>query len=292
MKNDKIIKPRLIIHGGAGKLEGTSDRQEQINGSLKTICQSSYLTLVEQGARESVLHAIRSLEDDSLFNAGTGSRLQADGEIRMSSSLMDSSTGIFSAVINVQNIRHPIDIADMLSREKHTVLAGKIATDFCRNRGVDYHDPITELRLAEYERQIKGSHGTVGAVALDKSGTIVSGSSTGGIGYEIPGRVSDTATVAGNYSSSVAGASCTGIGEEIVNDAVAAGVVIRVENGMSIHEAVQITIEKAKNSQKRYGLIALDCKSNIGYGFATEGMYYAYHDGDGITSFIDEMEFK
>ncbi len=84
MKNDKIVKPRLIIHGGAGKLEGTSDRQEQIEQSLKTICQLSYSILLEEGAREAVLHAIRLLEDDSLFNAGTGSRLQADGKIRMS----------------------------------------------------------------------------------------------------------------------------------------------------------------------------------------------------------------
>jgi len=292
MKNDKIVKPRLIIHGGAGKLEGTSDRQEQIEQSLKAICQSSYSILLEEGAREAVLHAIRLLEDDSLFNAGTGSRLQADGKIRMSASLMDSSTGIFSAVINVQNIRHPIDIADMLSRERHTVLAGKIATEFCRNRGVELHDPTTELRIAEYENRSKGNHGTVGAVALDKGGRIVSGNSTGGIGYEIPGRVSDTATVAGNYASSLAGVSCTGIGEEIVNDAVAARIVIRVEDGMSLNEAVQKTINEAKQSQKRYGLIAIDHNSNIGYGYATEGMYYAYHDGSGITSFVNEMEFK
>ena len=61
---------------------------------------------------------------------------------------------------------------------------------------------------------------------------------------------------------------------------------------MSLNEAVQKTINEAKQSQKRYGLIAIDHNSNIGYGYATEGMYYAYHDGSGITSFVNEMEFK
>ena len=49
-------------------------------------------------------------------------------------------------------------------------------------------------------------------VALDLNGYISAGTSTGGVGGEIPGRVSDSPTVAGNYANEFAGVSATGIG--------------------------------------------------------------------------------
>lgn len=292
MENEKKYKPRLIIHGGAGRMEGIYDHQQKVGLLLLSIAQSSYSMLLKNGARRAVLHAVRMLEDDPHFNAGTGSRLQEDGKIRMSASLMDSSTGIFSAVINVQSIRNPIDIADMLSREKHTVLAGDKATEYCRQRGVELYDPTTELRLSEYEDCCKGKYGTVGAVALDADGTIAAGTSTGGIGCEIPGRVSDTATVAGNYASAAAGVSCTGIGEDIVNDAVAVRIITRVQDGMPLKKAVNKTLMEARKSGKRYGCIAVDKNSNVENGYSTEGMYYIYHDGRGFISFLDEDRHK
>ena len=49
-----------------------------------------------------------ALEDCELFNAGTGSRIQADGEIRMSAALMDGVNNTFSGVINLQYVKNPI----------------------------------------------------------------------------------------------------------------------------------------------------------------------------------------
>jgi isoaspartyl peptidase/L-asparaginase-like protein (Ntn-hydrolase superfamily) len=42
--------------------------------------------------------------------------------------------------------------------------------------------------------------GTVGCVVLDSKEKIAVATSTGGKGFEIPGRISDSATVAGNYN--------------------------------------------------------------------------------------------
>ncbi len=92
------------------------------------------------------------LEDDPIFNAGTGSKLQADGEIRMSAALMDGVKNRFSGVVNVQNIRFPIEAAALLSKEKNKVLSADQATEFCRKHGFDEHDPVTPARLQEYER--------------------------------------------------------------------------------------------------------------------------------------------
>jgi beta-aspartyl-peptidase (threonine type) len=61
--------------------------------------------------------------------------------------------------------------------------------------------------------------GTVGAVALDRSGTIAAATSTGGTMGKLPGRVGDSALIGcGTYAESSIGAvSRTGDGEAIVD---------------------------------------------------------------------------
>ena len=221
------------------------------------------------------------------MNAGTGSKLQADGEVRMSAALMDGVKNKFSGVINVQNIRFPIEAAALLSKEKNKVLSADQATEFCRKHGFDEHDPVTPARLQEYEQKCSGIHGTVGIVALDKKGSIIAGTSTGGIGHEIPGRVSDSPTVAGTYASSKAGVSCTGVGEQITQQAVATKIVTRVEDGMSLHEAVSKTLMESNNFNYSFGLISLDANGQIEVGktAALGEVYYAYNNGEGIETF-------
>ena len=205
--------PRLIIHGGAGLLEGNvaipekehayarhrqaTIRLEDFRDALTTIAKDSHQILLDEDARAAVLHALRLLEDHPLFNAGTGSHIQSDGRVRMSAALMDGPRNLFSGVINVEAIRHPIDLAALLAAEEHTVLAGEQASAYARQRGFLSHDPITPERRAEYDKLVLGKSGTVGAVALDSTGRICAGTSTGGVGGETPGRVSDAATVAG-----------------------------------------------------------------------------------------------
>ena len=213
---------QLVIHGGAGSLEGKTAKAQNIHKSLCRIWEKTFELLKKKTAEDAVIHGIRLLEDDPVFNAGTGSKLQADGEVRMSAALMDGVKNRFSGVINVQNIRSPIEAAALLSKEKNKVLSADQATEFCRKHGFDEHDPVTPIRLKEYEQKCGGMHGTVGIVALDNKGSIIAGTSTGGIGHEIPGRVSDSPTVAGTYASSKAGVSCTGVGEQITQQATAA----------------------------------------------------------------------
>ena len=280
---------QLVIHGGAGSLEGETSKARNIHQSLCRIWEETFEILKKMTAEEAVIHGRRLLEDDPIFNAGTGSKLQADGEVRMSAALMDGVNNKFSGVINVQNIRFPIEAAALLSKEKNKVLSADQATEFCRKHGFDEHDPVTPARLQEYEQDCSGIHGTVGIVALDNKGSIIAGTSTGGIGNEIPGRVSDSATVAGTYASSKAGVSCTGIGEQIVQQAVAAKIVTRIEDGMSLHDAVSKTLTESNNYSYSFGLIALDAKGQIEVGKTAElsEVYYVYHNGEGIETFYN-----
>ena len=279
---------QLIIHGGAGSLEGKLENAQVMHDSLCKIWEESFDILQKGTAEETVCHAIRMLEDDPIFNAGTGSKLQADGQVRMSSALMDGTNNIFSGVINVQNIRNPIEAAALLSKEENTVLSGAQATEFCRKNGMDDYNPVTQERLEDYKKRCSGKHGTVGTVALDNEGHIFAGTSTGGIGYEIPGRVSDCPTVAGTYASTKAGVSCTGIGEQITQQAAAAKIVTRVEDGMPLHEAVTLTMSESNKFSYLYGLISLDSEGHVEVGKteALDEVFYAFHDNNRIRTFF------
>ena len=279
---------QLIIHGGAGSLEGKIEQAQVMHDSLCKIWEESFDILQKSTAEETVCHAIRMLEDDPIFNAGTGSKLQADGQVRMSSALMDGTNNRFSGVINVQNIRNPIEAAALLSKEENTVLSGAQATEFCRKNGMDDYNPVTQERLEEYKKRCSGKHGTVGTVALDNEGHIFAGTSTGGIGYEIPGRVSDCPTVAGTYASTKAGVSCTGIGEQITQQAAAAKIVTRVEDGMPLHKAVTLTMSESNKFSYLYGLISLDSEGHVEVGKteALDEVFYAFHDNNRIRTFF------
>ena len=279
---------QLIIHGGAGSLEGKLEHAQVMHDSLCKIWEESFDILQKGTAEETVCHAIRMLEDDPIFNAGTGSKLQADGQVRMSSALMDGTNNRFSGVINVQNIRNPIEAAALLSKEENTVLSGAQATEFCRKNGMDDYNPVTQERLEEYKKRCSGKHGTVGTVALDNEGHIFAGTSTGGIGYEIPGRVSDCPTVAGTYASTKAGVSCTGIGEQITQQAAAAKIVTRVEDGMPLHDAVTLTMSESNKFSYLFGLISLDSEGHVEVGKteALDEVFYAFHDNNRIRTFF------
>ena len=278
--------PTLIIHGGAGLREGRHAKLAEYAKHLSEILSDSYPVLVQEGARSAILHAIRLLEDDPLFNAGTGSRLQEDGQARMSAALMDSHQQKLAGVINIEKVRHPIELADHLSAERYSMLCGAQATQYARQLGIPEYDPITSHRQQELIERRSGKTGTVGAVAVDQDHVICAGTSTGGVGFETPGRVSDSATVAGTYASSQAGISCTGIGEHIVNHAVAARIVTRVEDGLSLATALDKTITEANQRRYHYGLIGLDSAGNWSVG-QTRGIttLFAAHDGTQTTIF-------
>jgi L-asparaginase len=221
------------------------------------------------------------LEDCELFNAGTGSQIQSDGKIRMSASLMNGKTMQFSGVINIEGVKNPIRVAERLLSREDKVLAGKGAIEFARNNDFALYDPATPQRRHEYEKKLSDSirQGTVGCVALDIYGDLAASTSTGGKGFEIPGRVSDSATAAGNYVNECAGISCTGIGEDIVSGAVAPKIVTRVTDGMSLQLATMKTLNELKPFNGFAGVIGIAANGETYHADTHPYMVWALHDG-------------
>lgn len=283
-------QPLLVIHGGCGRFEAKDITFDQYDRKLREIVAEGYAYLSEHSAVESARHVMRLLENEEIFNSGTGSKLQRDGLARMSAAFVDGSEKRFSAVINVENIQHPIELAYRLQEEKHTVLAGPPATKYAREQDFAKHDPITAYRKKEHEEKLAGETGTCGAVVVDREGLICVGTSTGEIGYEVPGRVGDSPTVAGTFANRLCGVSCTGIGEHINHEAVAAAVVTRCSDGASLQNAVNRSVENGNRRGFRFGLIAATVNSEIVSGQTDSAtVLFAQHDRRGLRTFADNL---
>lgn len=278
---------KLIIHGGFFSESGTDSATKKAKqDALKRILEDGYSFLKNNSAFETVIHTVSLLEDDPLFNAGIGSQIQSDGKIRMSAAVMDGQTEKMSGVINIQKVKNPIKVAKVLIDFDDRILGGPVATDFARKNGFEEFSTETEQRRKEYEEKLKSlGTGTVGCVAIDSEGRLAAATSTGGKGFEIPGRISDSATVAGNYANSNCAVSCTGVGEDIVSGAVAAKIVTRATDGMPIGKAFEKTFDELKPYEGFAGAIAIDKSGNFYHQDSHPKMVFGSYDGSDFQIF-------
>jgi beta-aspartyl-peptidase (threonine type) len=143
---------------------------------------------------------------------------------------------------------------------------------------IDIGAPISEAEL-------KDNSGTVGAVALDASGMLVAGTSTGGSANKKWGRIGDSPVIgSGTYAGSHCGVSCTGWGEYFIMHAVAHDIQARMAYlGTSLKESTDQVIMEKLEAQRRGlgGVCAMDREGNIEMSFNTRGMYRGWVDEKG-----------
>jgi len=263
------MQPVLIIQGGAGRAYKDSRRAARIRKKISRILKLAYEKLADTDALEAVTDAVRLLEDDPEFNAGTGSQLQADGRARLSASIMDGSRLRFAGVINIEKIKNPILVARALLEEKDRVLSGKGAFQFARKLGLKPLDPRTIDSIRRWKKWQEEAYDTVGACALDRFGDLASATSTGGRGFERPGRVSDSGMPVANYADENCAISATGIGEEIIDEGLAIKIATRVQDGLSLARAFKKTFGEIRSRGRQIGAIGLDSKGRIAYASTT-----------------------
>ncbi len=298
--------PKVIIHGGAGSAlthpEALSALRQDLHGIVEQVYRKA---AVGACARDCVVLGCQLLEDAPRFNAGYGSVLQSDGQVRMSAGLMDGSAQRFSGIINVSRVQHPIDLAAYLQPAPDRVLSDLGAAELARQLGIPLFDPVTDLRLKEwmqerannFQRTMAGvvaepvdaeaRRGTIGVVVLDTKGRLAVGTSTGGKGLERLGRVSDSATAAGTYANGFAAVSCTGIGEDIIDECLASRIVVRVTDGMTIAAALEKSFGEATANGRDFGAIALSHRGEIAWGKTSDLLLAAYHTGERVGDTLE-----
>ncbi len=314
----------LAIHGGIGldKAEMTPEIDKAVRTELEKALRVGYAVLQVPNATglDAVEAAIRLMEDSPTFNAGKGAVFTHDGRNELDSSIMDGKMLKAGSVAGVTTIKNPISAARaVMEKTKHVMLISRGAEAFAKEVGLEIVDPKyfwTEKRWKQLQKQldeekkrsqldqgsgVKGqesdeadvasrrlpgfSFGTVGAVALDKSGNLAAGTSTGGMSNKRFGRVGDSPIIgAGTYADNEACAiSATGHGEYFIRFAVAHDVVSLMKyKGLPVHEAADEVIrKKLKAAGGEGGIICLDHSGRFHPSYNTEGMYRGYITKDG-----------
>ncbi len=272
----------IIVHGGAGH-----PPEETLSKRLKG-CEQAALIGWEvlqngQSALEAVEMAVIELEDNPLFNAGTGSTLNVHGQVEMDAAIMDGRTLKAGAVATVNRIRNPIQLArKVLEDGRHVLLGGEGAHHFARQSGVPEYPPES-LIVEDARRRWEKRHGTVGCVALDQEGGIAVGTSTGGIFDKLPGRIGDSPLLGcGTYADDSGGVSCTGNGEAIIRVVMAKTTLDFMRAGShpmdTAKKAVALLEEKTGG---KGGLIIIDKNGRVGYSRSTSEMPICVVSGPG-----------
>ena len=250
--------------------------------------------LLERGgtALMAVEQAIRVLERSALFNAGRGAYRQLDGVRRMDASIMEGRTLQAGAVASIEGILHPITAARLVMEETgHVLLVGPLATRFARQFADTEHIATNKARRFSYahalakKKRSQDRHGTVGAVAVDQTGTVAAGASTGGIDVMLPGRVGDTPIIGcGVYADNETGAvSMTGWGEGIIRLAVAKDICDRLAHGTTPRTAARIVLKQLVGRIKgTAGCLVLTPDGRFTIRHSTPHMMAGYWAGRGI----------
>lgn len=313
----------IVIHGGAGVIERDSmepETEAAYRAALDTALDLGGEILAGGGeAIDAVEQVIREMEDDPLFNAGRGAVFTAQGRNELDASIMVGSTLDAGAVAGVTGIRHPITAARaVMEASRHVMLTGEGAESFARDQDLEFVDPafyFTERRWRSMERavgdmglplperpegapepeEIEEGHldllerehrfGTVGVVALDQSGIIAAGTSTGGTTAKRWGRVGDSPVIgAGTYANALCGVSATGTGEYFIRLNVAARICHELdimdrdaeEHAFAAQDAADMVIQgELTDLGGDGGVIVLSVTGEAAWSFNTPGMYRA-----------------
>ena len=290
----------IAIHGGAGtilKSEMSPEMEKRYIQGLRDAVSIGYRLLeLGKNAVQAVEEAVVSLENNPLFNAGKGAVFNHKGEHEMDASIMNGENLQAGGVCCISDFKNPIKLARLvMDKSEHVILTGKGAMEFgdlmqCEKEKNSYffdelrHKQWLEIKdtdkfQLDHSKTNPKKYGTVGAVALDKNGSLAAATSTGGMTNKKYGRIGDSSIIgAGNYANNTTCAvSCTGSGEYFIRGVAAYDVSCLMEmSKLNLSDAANKVIhQRMKDLGGDGGLIAVDKYGNISMPFNTEGMYRA-----------------
>lgn len=290
----------IIVHGGVGAV--SHDKEEAVIAGVRGAVIAGSDVLGSSGSSlDAVEAAIKVLEDNPLFNSGTGSVLTFDGEVEMDAAVAYGPALGFGAIAGIKNIQHPISLARMvMEKTDHVLLQGSGSQEFARMMGIAPHNPVTEERRNQWrkyrEKFLRGDagdwpklralmkehpefmHGTVGAVAMDEKGSVTAGTSTGGVFLKLLGRVGDTPLPgAGTYATKFGGASSTGLGESMMRVLITKTACDFMRMGLDAQGAASGAVNMLSNILgTEAGIIVVDNQGGVGFAQNTPQMVHAY----------------
>jgi len=292
----------IVVHGGAGAWP--DDRLGKALDGLEEALRAGFSVLEGGGsALDAVEEAVANMEDNEVFNAGTGSALNLAGEVEAEASIMDGSTLAAGAVALVRTVKNPVRLARLVMEETdHVLIVGRAAEKMAEAFGLEKGELKTEDRVraweeglaklrsgqARYFRKLPGllsklpelgPPGTVGALALDDRGRLAAATSTGGVMLKLPGRLGDTSQIgAGTYADEFGACSATGIGEVAIRLGLARMACLFMRLGLGAREAAEacMDIVARRFPWAPMGVITLDAGGGVGAAHTSDKMPWGY----------------
>ncbi len=267
----------LALHGGAGAVAGRDYAVTEKH--LKELAMHCDSWLADgRSALDVVEHAVAELEACGLYVAGRGSAPNSAGHVELDASIMDGRSREAGAVAALCDFVSPVQVArGVMEKTPHVMLAGSGALEFARANGfgevVDPENYYT-LPVGVTSDDIHDiSHGTVGAVALDKTGGLAAATSTGGTFGKLHGRIGDTPLIGpGTWADDAIAISFTGTGEHIIRAGGATAIAFRYRSGVPLVDAIEETLGEIKRLGGDAGVIAITSQGEIAMPYNSAGM--------------------
>ncbi|MGB9590791.1 MAG: isoaspartyl peptidase/L-asparaginase family protein [candidate division WOR-3 bacterium] len=290
-----MTKRAIIVNGGAGPWK--SDRLEKALLGVREAVLAGWRVLAAGGsALDASVEAVVLMEDNPVFNAGTGSCLNTLGFPELEALVMRGDTLEAGAVVGAP-VKNPVLLARLvMEKTDHVILFGEGARMFARAMGFEEYDPIIPERVETYrEMMAKLREGkserwarlpdfvrehpefmgdTVGAVAVDASGLCAVATSTGGVFLKMPGRMGDSPIPgAGNYANSFGAVSLTGEGEGMIRTVAAKRASDLLESGMDPQLVAEKVVSEIRNKTgKQSGIILVTAEGKTASFYNTNSM--------------------
>ncbi|SNR30274.1 isoaspartyl peptidase/L-asparaginase family protein [Lutibacter flavus] len=303
----------IVIHGGAGGIKReyfTEEQQKAYAEKLQEALDAGYAVLEKGGiSLDAVQAAINVMEDSPLFNAGKGAVYNSEGNQEMDAAIMDGKTLNAGTIAGVNHIKNPILAARIvMDSSSHVMLSGKGAEIMAEKYGIEMVDSsyfFTEKRMNQLKK-IQGKEkteldhtaylikneliddhkfGTVGAVAIDKTGNIAAGTSTGGMTNKKYGRVGDVPIIgAGTYANNLTcGISATGTGEYFIRTVASHEVssLIKYKKYTPSEALNEVLFNQIGPLGGEGGMILLDKYGDVYWDFNSTGMFRGFKKSNG-----------
>ncbi len=217
-----------------------------------------------------IIEGVKIVEEDlTIHSVGQSSWPNILGELQLDAAVMDGNTRRTGAVGALRGFRHPVEVAyAVMLRLDHELLVGEGAERFAREIGATANKNETEYSLQAWRDHLKSvltdqqrnlfpninlldikaiakdpehTFDTTVFLSSDHTGRISSATSTSGWAWKYPGRLGDSPIIgAGSYADSRYGAcACTHVGEMTIRAGTARIVVLYLQLGWALKDAVQ-----------------------------------------------------
>jgi len=260
-------------------------------------------------AVDAVEAAVVSMEDNPVFNAGTGSTLNLLGEVEMDAAIVDGTSFETGGVALVRGVSNPIRLARLvMEKTDHALIAGYGAERIASLFRLPTTDVLVANRVMAWKKALRKAErarigltrnsklaksafplevgDTVGALAMDSRGNIAAACSTGGVLLKLPGRIGDSAIVgSGLYADSRLGAAtATGIGELAIRSVLSKAAVDLMKESSAGEAGITSVRKTVQNIGRGIGLLTLDKKGEFGAAHDTTHLCWASAiNGDSVA---------